>query len=453
MEEKTKKLKLFDLISIGVGSVIGAGIFSMLGTGIAITGRSVALALILAMFIVFMQNIRSLLMSNIFALEGGAYAQSALILPKWLTGVTAAVLLISNLSFSVFGIATASYLTLLVPGLAPYQLVIAVGITTLAFASSIKGAKFMAAIQNVMVVLMYLALGLFVVFGIMNRDPAAYAGEPYFIGGPMNFLMATAIMSFTCNGATNIINLMATTENPKKNIPLGVLLTTVVCSIIYFAIAYAATGAASYGAIAGQNLGVIAQMVMPGALYIFFVVGGAIFALLTTLMGGIAGMRYPLLASAEDGWFPKILAKKNKEDFPYVLMFVMYLIAVVPIFGGFTLDAIVSFILVPGAIASLVGNVICMNLPKKFPAQWEARSFKISVGLFRLILGLSIVTNLFVAGFTLLSLDTAAMYGNIAMTAALFVYGILRSKSKQVVVNTVEMEEGAPAPAEAPAEG
>ncbi len=438
MEKQAKKLKLFDLLSIGVGSVIGAGIFSMLGTGVAITGRSVALALILAMFIVFMQNIRGLFMAGMFDLEGGMYAQSALVLPKWMTGVSAAVLLISNLSFSVYGIAIASYLSQLLPALAPFQKIVAVLITTLAFASSIKGSKFMAKIQNFMVISMYLALGLFVVFGIINADASAYAGEPYFIGGSTGFLMATAVMSFTCNGATNIINMAGDTENPKKNIPLSVLLTTAVCAFLYFVIAYAATASLPYAEIAGQNLGFIAQKIMPQGLYLFFVIGGAIFALATSLMGGIAGMRYPIASSAEDGWFPEVVARKTKDGFPYVVVLIMYVIAVVPILGGFSLDSIVTYVLVPGAITSLVGNIICIRLPQKYPKQWESSGLKCSPGLFAVIMVLSCIVNLFVAGFSLMSLGTAGMIGNLIMTAVLFAYGFIRSKSKSVKLSSIE---------------
>ena len=65
MEQTKGKLKLFDLISIGVGSVVGAGIFSMLMSGMAMTGRSIALALVGAMLITLLQQVRSIFLSLI----------------------------------------------------------------------------------------------------------------------------------------------------------------------------------------------------------------------------------------------------------------------------------------------------------------------------------------------------------------------------------------------------
>ena len=66
---------------------------------------------------------------------------------------------------------------------------------------------------------------MFIVFGLVKGGTAEAAATPYFAAGPVGFLMAVAVMRFTCNGASNVINLSADTENPKRNIPLGVLLS------------------------------------------------------------------------------------------------------------------------------------------------------------------------------------------------------------------------------------
>ena len=438
MSENSKKLNLFDLISIGVGSVIGAGIFSMLGSGYAMTGRSIATALIFAMFLVFMQTIRQLFMSSMFALDGGMYAQQALILPPVLTGMSSIILVMSNLSFSVFGISIASYLTQLIPALAPYQTIIGVLVLTLFFGLSISGSKGMAKVQNVMALVMYAALALFVVMGLINRDPASYAGEPYFISSSGSFLMAIAIMSFTCNGASNLLNLTGDAKNPKKNIPLGFFLTTVVCALIYFLLGTAFGSAGSYSELAGQNLGFVAQKVMPHALYLFFIIGGAIFALTTSLLGGVAAMKFPILASAEDGWLPKVFTLKTKKGFPYVIMGFMYLLAVVPVLGGFTLDSIVSFILVPGMILGVVCNLFSLKLPKQFPEAWKNAGLHCPYWLYVVAIIVSIFASLFTAVFSLMSLNTVGIIGNLSLTAAMFVYAWWRHKKGYVKLVSVQ---------------
>ena len=69
---------LFCILSIG--GIIGAGIFSMVGTGIATTGRSVALALIVGMIFTMSQQIRYIFTASMFQLSGGMYSQNALVL-------------------------------------------------------------------------------------------------------------------------------------------------------------------------------------------------------------------------------------------------------------------------------------------------------------------------------------------------------------------------------------
>jgi len=429
--EESKKLKMFDLLSVGIGSCIGAGIFSMLGIGIYYAGRGVTLALILAMLVVFVEYIRTPILSATFALPGGSYDYSALTLPPFFTGASALIMVISNLSLSVMGISIASYLAQLVPALAAYQKPIAFAVMTAFFAASIKGSGFLAKIQNVMVILMYVALGLFVVFGILHRDPAISA-EPYLPQGPGGLLVAIAMMSFTCNGITNIVNLTKDTEDPKRLIPNAMVVATLICTGIYALLGFAATAALPYGQLAGQNLGFIAQQVMPSGVYVFFVVGGAVFALATSLLGGISAMKWPILASAKDGWLPAVLTKETKGGFPWVIMLMMYLIGVVPIIGGFSLESIVSLIMVPAAIMSIAGNLINWNLPRKFPKAWAENSWHLSEGMYHFLIILSTICALIISVFTLSTQSTSGIIANLGMSAFLFIFGYLRYKSGKV---------------------
>ena len=60
-----KKLNLFDLISIGVGCIVGSGVFALMGVGIAYTGRGIVLALFLAMALCVLQSIAFPLLTRI----------------------------------------------------------------------------------------------------------------------------------------------------------------------------------------------------------------------------------------------------------------------------------------------------------------------------------------------------------------------------------------------------
>lgn len=434
-----KKMSLIDLVFMGMGGCIGAGIFSMLGVGIGLTGRSVAVAFLIAMAFKMSQQVRMVIMSSMFSLSGGMYSQQALILNPLLTGVTALVTLVSAFSFSVFGISLASYTVLLVPALKPYQIPLACAWLALFFFLSARGVDLFSKVQNLLGTSKIITLGMFIVFGIiyMNRNntSALYAGEPYMIGGIGSFVMAIALMSFTCDGISNIINMAQVAENPKKNIPKAWVIASVACAVIYALLGYVGSGLGSHATVAGQNLGFLAQMVLPAPLYLFFIIGGAMASLSTALLGGVTGYTPLIQGIAQDGWLPKAMMKKKN------VVIVMFIGAVLPVIGGFTLDNIVAMIMVPGMVLGVIVNLKAMKLPEQFPTEWANTGLNISAGMYRVMMWVSIVASLLTGVFSLMSLTLPLMIGTVAATIFIFLYSNYCVKSGRAnITSTQDLE-------------
>ena len=172
--ENQKKMSLFDLVFMSIGGIIGAGIFSMVGTGIATTGRSVALALIVGMIFTMSQQIRYIFTASMFQLSGGMYSQNALVLSPFLAGVSAVVTLVSSVSYSVFGISMAQYLGDLFPVLEPYQVPVACLVLIFFFIIASTGAQIFARAINALGILKFIALGLFIVFGFTKVQTGGF---------------------------------------------------------------------------------------------------------------------------------------------------------------------------------------------------------------------------------------------------------------------------------------
>lgn len=435
----SKSLGMFDLVSMGVGSIIGAGIFSMLGIGITYSGRGIVIAMLLAMLLTFIQFIRPFVFSAVFDLPGGTYDQTSLVFPPVLIGAGSLTTIISNFSRSVQGLAVASYLAMLFPVLVPYQRVIAFIVVTGVFALTIGGNKFISKFQNVMVICMYAALVLFIVYGIANYDSAAVASSEFLPQGGVGLLLATSMMSYTCSGALNIINLTKDTEDARKKVPKAIVLSCVIAALIYALIGFAATCCLPYSEISGQNLGDIAKMIMPTGMYVFVIIGGALFALLTTLVGAISATKWPIYASAKDGWLPQVFAKQTKTGYPWAVMLMMYLIAVIPIIGGFSLESIVSMILVPTAVSTIASVFCCWRVPEKYPKAWKENTLHMSPGMYRGLLLLSVVASTLISVFSLINQSAGMIIANLAMTAGLFVYAALRYRSGKVTIASREI--------------
>lgn len=434
-----KKIGVFSLVSIGTGSMIGAGIFSTMGVGITQAGRGVVLAFLLAQALVFIQYIASWVMVGTFDVPGGNYGQRALVMPPFMTGAGAVSMVVSNFTRSVQGLSVASYICLLIPALTDYQNILAFVTLTVFFLATIPGTAFLAKIQNVMVVLMYIALALFIVYGVIHFDPSAYDGDPLLPQGIMGLLMGTATLSYACNGVMNLLSYGDEVEGATRKIPLAMVISTLVGTLIYVFLGFASTHCMSYSQISNQNMGYVAQIIMPDALYKFFVIGGALFALATTMLGGIGAMKWPIFRSAQDGWLPKVMTKTTKSGFPWVVMLVMYLVAVIPIIGGFTLDSVVALITVPNTINALVFSICCWRVPEKFPNTWSKNVFHMSAPVFRFLLILSVAAGGVLAMFSLKNQTTGLMIANIVMCIGLYVYGYFRYKSGAVKLEAREI--------------
>ena len=225
MEEKGKKLNLLNIVSLGVGGAIGSGIFVMMGYGIAYTGRSISIAVLIGCVYMLLAYLFQPIMASMFVLPGGDYDMKAMLMPPVLTGFTALYQLIQGLGMASYGLAFASYFVSVFTGLADYQMWIAAGLIVLFFALSVKGTKALATITTVITVTLLVSVAIFVVVGLPQVQPGYFAStpeEPFLMNGFGGFIGAIAMMSFACQGTTMaLVSVMPATAKARKTVPLG----------------------------------------------------------------------------------------------------------------------------------------------------------------------------------------------------------------------------------------
>ena len=343
METKTnQKMGFLSLLMMGIGYIIGTGVFTMLPSVIGLTGRSVCLSMLLAAVISIASTIPTMFLSSVINLKGGAYSQNLALFPPMVAGVFGIMQMIAYLGFAGIAIGLASYTLQLIPGIAAMQKVVAMIYLILFFLLGIKGVTLSSKLQNVMVVVLLVALGIYIFGGLPKVQPGFFSGEGFFTGGAKGFLTATALLSMSAMGASSMINFTSVTKNPQRNIPLAMVSSTALVAAFYFLIAVVTGGVIPVEQVAGQNLGVVAVNFLSQPIYLFFMIGGALFALGTTLNANLSAIPYPWLKMAEDGWLPKILTKKDpKFNYPYVLMGIIFIIgAVLPVIFGLDIATI-----------------------------------------------------------------------------------------------------------------
>ncbi len=386
-EEQGKKLNLGNIVGLGLGGAIGSGIFVLLGYGIAYTGRSIVLVVAAGCLFMLLAYWYNLAMPTMFVLKGGDYSMKTMLFNPLLTGVGAWMTIVNGLAISSYAIAISGYLGIAIPGLQNHQQITAFVTVTVFFLSTIKGSRFVTIIENLVTILLIVALALFAVFGLPKVDWTHFLSSTYdggfFRGGLGGVVSALAIMGWACQGTTMApISMAAVTKKPKWTIPVAILIVTVLLAGIYGVIALVAGGVLPYDQVAGNNLSVTAEYIFSKPLYMFFVVGGGISAIASSLLGGLAMFRYPLIQIAEDGWIPAVFKKTTRNGYPYLSYLVFYIISVLPIITGMELDAAISLVMIPSMLMNIYMNLACIGLPKKNPEQWAKRSVRLPVPVY-----------------------------------------------------------------------
>ena len=435
-----KQLGVAELTCYGIGNCIGSGIFVSMGSGIGFTGHSITPALMAACLVVLFAYAYKTLMAGMFVLPGGNYSQCALLQPPLLVGVSAISTIFTGLAFAMYALSIVEYASTVFPGLAAYGKPIAVAILTLFFLTTLLGGKFMGKFNLIMVAVLIVSLLVYVAVGLPQVDfaTAVPGSADYFTGGPVGFIMAIAMMSFACQGATMPIAMTADARDPKHSLPKAILIASFVVMIVYCLIGIVSAGVLPVEEVAGQNLGVVAKEIFPYGVFVIFILGGACFAIATSLYGAIASVQHPLMATTLDGWLPVVLGKKTKGGYPWVMMGLLYLIAVVPVFIDIGLQDLISLMMIPTMVINLINNALMFRLIKKYPDAWRSGFFRMPRAAFYITIILAILCDLLICVALLTTLKSGDQYFILAMIAGLFVYSGYRLKAGKVNLSDIE---------------
>ena len=420
-----------ELMGIAVGQIIGAGIMSMMGVAIAMTGRSANLAFMLSAVFTMCTFFPSIFITSCIRMRGGMYTQMAIFAGDKFAGYYSVVYFITNMSLAMYALSFAEYALALLPS-GGSEKVIALIVGTAFFILNYFGVDLMAKIQNLLVIVLVLSLAMFAVFGLPSVDLANYfsnADGLFLSDGITGFLTATAYLGFATGGATVILGVSAECKNPTKDIPFVIIVSTVGVAILYGFVATVASGVLPVPEVANQPLTLVAQQILPGPLYILFIVGGAMFALATTLNSQIMSCTKPVMQSCEDGWFPTSLATLSKFKTPYKILIIYYFILVVPILLDLEIAQISSVVQILGYINNLIFTITAMKLPKMFPEAWEKSQFHVPTPVFNTLMIITCIALLIQASFMLSSMEISLIVFNAIVMIGGFVWAFYRTGS------------------------
>ena len=421
-----QKLGFWDLMGSAVGQIIGAGIMSLLPAAMAVTGRSVVFSFLIAAIITCCGAIPFIFISSCVRLRGGSYTQLAVMGGKLLAGTQAITAIIGNLSLAMYGISLADYLCSLF-GWGPEAVKpIALSVLTIFLLLNLVGVDAFAKVQNLLVIIL---IGSLIMFGVAGFGKVSWGtyfqpDEYWMPNGVMGMLESGGLLVFATGGATTILSYGAEAKNPTRDMPLVIVISTLAVAVMYAFLSCVAAGVLPYEQVAGKNLTVVADAILPKALYYVFIIGGAGCALASTLNNSLASKPKPIMQMCDDGWLPQSFAALNKKKVPWKIQIFLYIVAVICTVSGLSIAILGNMTQVASAVSNVIIAWGTMRIPKLVPEAWEKSKFKVPQG----VLNVLCVETLSCDAEDV-KLDTNLIIFNVVLIGASFIFGYVRSKT------------------------
>jgi APA family basic amino acid/polyamine antiporter len=387
-QEKKKKLNYWDCMGFCIGQIIGSGIMVLTGIVVGITGHGTPLAFIGAAVLAILVMLPSVFLASAIPANGAGYSYIKRLLGERIGFFYLCMFVLTQVLIATYAKGLASYFVSLFPQF--NETAVALFVLILAMAINLIGLKSSALVQKSMVGILLLSLFLFIIFGLPKVDWVSLkpSMENYMPGGISGFLMGIALLSFATGGAKFVAENGDKIITPGRTIPLAMITSTLIVAVLYAFVGVIASGVLPVSDVAFQNLTLVAKRIFPAWLYIFFVVGGAIFALMTTLNGTLSWVTRGLQAAAKEQWLPTVFAKENKGGAPVLLLLIFTLVGAVPIITGLDLKAIANMGIGLDMLCEFMILVACFRLPKVFPKEHAAAHFKMQGPAFYVFLSI-----------------------------------------------------------------
>ncbi|HEY1044561.1 MAG TPA: amino acid permease [Telluria sp.] len=325
-----------DLIFMGIGAIVGTGIFVLTGTGAVTAGPALTLSFVLAALACCFAAMCYAEFASTVPVAGSIYTYSYATLGEivaWMIGwdllleyglATSAVSVGWSGYFqsllSGFGIALPTVLTAApgaLPGVETWVNLPAMIIMLILTTMLSWGVRESARLNNVLVVIKVGVVLLFIVVGAKHVQPANW--QPFMPFGVSGVMSAAALVFFAFIGFDAVTSAAEEVKRPERDLPIGIIGSLAICAVLYVIVAAIMTGIVPYQKFLGIDHPVSLALQYAGENWFAgFVDLGAILGMTTVILVMAYGQTRVLYAMSRDGLLPKKLSSINpKYGTPY----------------------------------------------------------------------------------------------------------------------------------------
>lgn len=375
-----KNLKGKDIAALGIGAVVGTGIFVATGEGAHAAGPAVIISFILAAIVACLCGLSYCELATMFPVAGSTYSYSyiafgeiiAMIIGWCLTSeyLVATSAVASGWSGTLVGILKTAGIALpqaltASPSRGGILDLPAILITLILTALLCYGMKESTKINNIIVGVKICIILLFIALGVSHINLANY--RPFMPYGWKGIFTGTTTIFFSYIGFDAIATSAEEAENPKRDMKIGLIICLSVVSFLYVTVAFVLTGMVPFKEIISENA-------VPGALarvginWGAALVGtGAVLGMISTILAVLYGQVRIFMVMSRDGLLPKAFSKIHpKHKTPYISTIITGIIASI-IAGFLPLDIIVQFLSIGTLLGFMLVSLGVIVLRKTMP--------------------------------------------------------------------------------------
>jgi len=323
MTELTRSLGLWTATGIGIGAIIGTGIFVLIGVAAGLAGPAVILSFLIAGFVALLSGLSAAELSSFITETGGSYIYTTKAFgafPGFIVGWMKSFDYIVGASAVSLGFA--AYLAYFI-GIPPVNAtLVAIGTIWPLFLMllNLKGMKEASGANNILVLLKVSALILFILVGgyflISHGDYSNY--QPFFPEGIKGMLSGAAIIFFAFIGFNTVAMVAEEVKDPERNVHRAIILSFAICTLLYIGVAIVAVGLVDWQTLSLSKapLEYALGIATTNPLFLKYVALSALFATTSVILSSMIGASRALFAMARQGVIPGVLSKISSRGIP-----------------------------------------------------------------------------------------------------------------------------------------
>ena len=327
-----EKLGLKELIAMGVGGMIGGGIFSVLGIAVGLAGHAAPLSFLIDMFIALAAGYHYVRLALTFRDDGASYTYLLRGWPHrpWIAGIEGWTVIVGYVgTLALYAFTFGAYGADLLGGAGNPVVRVWLSLIVLLFFMfvNLEGVRSAGVTEDLIVYGKIVILGLFAVIGLARVNPHRFV--PLFDHGAGGLFLGAAVIFVAYEGFQLITNAVMETADPDRDLPRGIYGSIVITGTVYLLLAVVAVGTMSLSQIVAAQEYALAEVARPllGNAGRVLIGLAALMATSSAINSTLFGASRMMAEMASKGMMPARFELRDRKGVPWFAVVVLTALA------------------------------------------------------------------------------------------------------------------------------